>query len=146
MSEYLPLISALLGAVIGGAIGFASAYLIQKQRFKREDKVKIFEKVYGTLYPLLRKARMRYDYDEYQWPGEFLLSPKEVVKIDGIIATYSHLIPHSIQQLWLEAKKNGPSFEGIGEAESDNIFGPFDLQKMFDVVENEISSRKKICI
>lgn len=144
MSEYLPLYAALLGAAVGGTIGFASAYLIQRQRFKREDEAKLFEKVYGRIYPLLRKARMRYEHEDFQqWPGEFLLLTPEVVQIDGLLAKYSHLIPSSIQRLWIEAKDKGPDIKGLGETEADNVFFPFDLQKMLDVIQNELKKRAK---
>ena len=145
MNEYLPLISALLGAIVGGIIGFGSAYLIQRQRFKREDQEKLFEKVYGTLYPLLKKARMRHEHDEFrpQWPGDFWLSPPEVLKIEEVFAKYLHLIPHSIRRLWIEAKNKGPSIEGPGEVEAETLLLPFDLERMLKEIENEIVKRSK---
>lgn len=145
MSEYLPLFAALLGALVGGSIAFASAYLIQRQRFKREEEEKLFEKVYGTLYPLLKKARMRHgvDLEFKQWPGEFWLTPPEVLKIEGLFAKYLHLIPSSIHKLWIEAKEKGPSIEGPGEAEADTLLLPFDLERMLQEIENEIKKRSK---
>lgn len=49
MDEYLTLFAALLGAIVGGSIASASAYLIQKQRFKRENVVKMRDEIYGPM-------------------------------------------------------------------------------------------------
>lgn len=144
MSEYLPLFAALSGAIVGGAIGFSSAYLIQRQRFKREDKRKLLE-TYGTIYSVLRKAKMRYEKGDYsqQFPGQFLLSPKEMIEIDGLLAKYCWLVPSSIQKLWHEGREKGWPFEGVGEVESDNVLGPFELKKLFEAIENEVLVEKK---
>lgn len=145
MNEYITILATLLGAIVGGIIGFVSAYLIQRQRFKREDEEKLFERVYGALYPLLKKARMRHEYtnDFRQWPGEYWLTPQEVIKIESIFAKYLHLIPSSIHKLWLEARQKGPPISGPGEAEADNLLLPFDLDEMFQQIENEINRRAK---
>lgn len=133
----------LIGVIIGAILGFGGAYLLQRQRFKREDKKKLFETVYGTIYPLLEKAKMRDDNDDFkQWPGEYWLTAKELVEIDGLLSTYSYFIPENILKLLKEAKDKGPSIEGIGEVESDVIF-PFDLQKMHETIENEIKKRSR---
>jgi len=144
MNEYITIFATLLGAIVGGAIGFASAYLIQRQRFKREDQEKLFENVYGTLYPLLMKARMRHESNDFkpQWPGEFWLTPPEVVKVEGLFAKYLHLIPKSIQKLW-RARRKGPSIEGAGEAEANNLLLLFDLEKMLQEIGNDIKKISK---
>jgi membrane protein YqaA with SNARE-associated domain len=47
MSEYSSLLGTLLGAIVGGFLGFGGAYLIERQRFRKEDEEKLYEKVYG---------------------------------------------------------------------------------------------------
>jgi hypothetical protein len=50
MDEYLTLFAALLGAATGGIIGLASAYLLQRQRFKRENVIEMRDKIYGPIF------------------------------------------------------------------------------------------------
>ena len=56
MDDYLTLLATLLGAVLGGAIGFASAYLIERQRFKREKTIEMRDKIYGPIYMAVSKT------------------------------------------------------------------------------------------
>jgi len=50
MDEYLTLLGTLLGATLGGIIGFAGAYLVERQRFKRERVMEMRDKIYGPMY------------------------------------------------------------------------------------------------
>lgn len=51
MSEsWLPVISALIGAAIGGSIGFIGSYLIEKRRWKRQTNLEIVKTVYEPLF------------------------------------------------------------------------------------------------
>ena len=50
MDEYLTLMGTLLGAVVGGIIGFAGAYLVERQRFKKERIVEMRDKIYGPMF------------------------------------------------------------------------------------------------
>lgn len=50
MDEYLILLGTLFGTVLGGVIGFASAYLIERQRFKKESVIEVRDKIYGPVY------------------------------------------------------------------------------------------------
>lgn len=50
MDEYLTLLGTLFGTVLGGVIGFASAYLIERQRFKKESVIEMRDKIYGPMY------------------------------------------------------------------------------------------------
>lgn len=49
MDEYLTIVATLLGAVIGGIIGFAGAYLVEGQRFKKERVIEMRDKIYGPM-------------------------------------------------------------------------------------------------
>jgi gas vesicle protein len=49
MVDYLTVFATLLGAVIGGIIGFVGAYLVQKQLFKRERVTEMRDKIYGPI-------------------------------------------------------------------------------------------------
>lgn len=82
MSEYVPVLGTLLGAVAG----FGGAYLLDRRRYRREDEEKLYEKVYGELYPILLEARRRYEPAELKskHPSRFLLKPKEIVQIEAI--------------------------------------------------------------
>jgi len=67
MDEYLTLFAALLGAIIGGGIASASAYLIQKQRFKREKVIEMRDRIYGPIFmdmsKILEAVKLfQYDY------------------------------------------------------------------------------------
>jgi len=145
MSENSTLLATLLGAIVGGVIGFGSAYLVERQRFNREDEEKLFEKVYGKLYSILERARMRYEPEDIksQWHGKYLLSPPEVMQIETIFASYFRLIPTSIHALWMEAKLGGPTIQGLSETESDNLFLPFDLEEMQKGIAKKIRNRGK---
>ena len=93
--------------IIGGIIGFLSTILIQRWVFKRQDKIKLAEEVYGKLYPLLLKAKIRHmpgEFEYSQWPGSYWLSTPEILEIDTIIAKYSNLMPNQIKLLWFDAK------------------------------------------
>jgi hypothetical protein len=50
MDEYLTIVATLLGAVIGGIIGFAGAYLVERQRFKKERVLEMRDKIYGPMF------------------------------------------------------------------------------------------------
>ena len=51
MSEsWLPVISALIGAAVGGSIGFVGSYLIQKRTWKRQTDLEIVKTVYEPLF------------------------------------------------------------------------------------------------
>ena len=50
MADYLTIIATLLGAGVGGIIGFASAYLLQRQRFQRGNVLEMRDKIYGPLF------------------------------------------------------------------------------------------------
>lgn len=51
MSEsWLPVISALIGAAIGGSIGFVGSYLIEKRRWKRQIDLEIVKTIYEPLF------------------------------------------------------------------------------------------------
>ena len=134
-------IESLLPLIIGGIIGCLSSILIQGRLFKRQDKEKLAEEVYGKLYPLLLKAKIRHmpgELEYTQWPGTFWLSTPEILTIDAIIAKYSNLIPSQIKSLWFDAKKRGPQLEGPDDAESDEILHVFDLEFLLNEVEKEI--------
>lgn len=137
-------IETLLPLIIGGIIGFLSSILIQGRLFKRQDKAKLAEEVYGKLYPLLLKAKMRNEPGESentQWPGSFWLSTPEILEIETIIVKYSNLIPPEIKSLWFDAKKRGPQLEGPDDAESDNIWNVFDLEKILSEIEKEVKKK-----
>lgn len=134
-------IETLLTLLIGGIIGFLSSILIQRRLFKRQDKIKLAEEVYGKLYPLLLKGKIRHmpgEFEYAQWPGSFWLSTPEILEIDTILAKYSNLIPSQIKSLWFDAKKRGPQLEGPDDAESDEIWYVFDLEKILSEIEKEI--------
>ena len=136
MSEYLPILGTLLGAAVGGAIGFGSVYFIERQRFKKEDKDKLHEKVYGAVYPILVEAARRYEPSglKSKYPGVYLLKTKEAVQIDAIFGTYYRLIPMSILNAWVEALDKGPPTIGLREDERLT----FDLKKMFEEIKREV--------
>ena len=50
MDEYLTLFATLLGVIVGGSIAYVSAYLIQKQRFKRENVIAMRDRIYGPIF------------------------------------------------------------------------------------------------
>lgn len=50
MDEYLTLFATLLGVIVGGSIAYVSAYLIQKQRFKRENVIEMRDRIYGPIF------------------------------------------------------------------------------------------------
>jgi gas vesicle protein len=50
VDEYLTIVATLLGAVIGGVIGFAGAYLVERQRFKKERVIEMRDKIYGPMF------------------------------------------------------------------------------------------------
>jgi len=122
-----------------------SFLVAQELGFTRKDEESLFENVYGTLFPLLKKARMRHEPGGLspQWPGKYWLTTSEMLKIEELLTKYLRLIPGNIQQLWKEAKNKGPSIMGPGEVEADNVFFPFDLEKMFHAIEEEIEQRSK---
>jgi len=134
-------IESLLTLIIGGVIGVLSTYLFQRRLFKREDKEKLSEEVYGKLYPLLRKAKIRHipgELDFIQWPGTFWLTTAEILEIDAICVKYSHIIPEEILSNWKEAKERGPPLEGPDDAESDEIWHVYDLEEMLQAIEKEL--------
>jgi hypothetical protein len=49
MDEWLTILATLLGAVIGGIIGFAGAYLVERQRFKKERVIEMRDRIYGPM-------------------------------------------------------------------------------------------------
>jgi hypothetical protein len=55
MADYLTILATLSGAGIGGIIGFTSAYLLQRQRFKRENVLEMREKIYGPIFMKISK-------------------------------------------------------------------------------------------
>ncbi len=131
-------IETLLTLVIGGIIGFFSSIVLQGRLFKRQDREKLAEEVYGKLYPLLERATMRdTPGEDNQWPGTFWLSAPEIIKVDAIMVKYSNLIPSKIKSLWFEAKKHGPEL-GPDDAHSDNIHNVFDLENLLNEIEKEI--------
>lgn len=144
MDQYFSIIDTILGLIIGGIIGYFSNYLIQRRSFKRQDKQKLHEEVYGKLYPLLKKARARHVSGEFelkQWPGNFWLSSSEIFEVEAIIAKHHHLIPKKMIDLWKEAKERGPSLEGPDEVETEYVFFPFDLENMLNEVEKEMMKK-----
>lgn len=48
--DVLTLGATLLGAFVGGVIGFVGAYLVQKQRFSRENVIEMRDKIYGPIF------------------------------------------------------------------------------------------------
>jgi hypothetical protein len=55
MEDYLTILTGLLLAALGGIIGFASAYIFQKQQFKRENLLERRDKIYGPIFMELSK-------------------------------------------------------------------------------------------
>lgn len=49
MDEWLTILATLLGAVIGGIIGFVGAYLVERQRFKNERVIEMRDRIYGPM-------------------------------------------------------------------------------------------------
>ena len=50
LESWLPVVSALIGAGVGGSIGFFGAYLIQKRTWKRQTNLEIVKTVYEPLF------------------------------------------------------------------------------------------------
>lgn len=46
MSEWLP----ILGTLLGATIGFAGAYLVERQRFKEERVIEMRDRIYGPMF------------------------------------------------------------------------------------------------
>jgi len=139
MSEYLPILGTLLGAAVGGAIGFGSAYFIERQRFKKEDEDKLYEKVYGTVYPILIEAKRRYEPSgqKTKFQGDFLLTPHELVQIEGIMATNSKLIPLPIRVAWSSALEKGPP--SVGSVPDERLI--YDLENVLTQIKIALVKR-----
>jgi hypothetical protein len=50
LDEYVTLLGTLLGAILGGIIGFAGAYLVERQRSKKEHVIEMRDKIYGPMF------------------------------------------------------------------------------------------------
>lgn len=66
MDDYLTIVATLLGAAIGGIIGFAGAYLVERQRFQKERVIEMRDKIYGPM--LMATSRILEAVKLYQNP------------------------------------------------------------------------------
>ena len=56
MIDYVSIGAALLGAAIGGIIGFVGTYWVQKQLLRREDFKELRNKIYGPMFQGISRA------------------------------------------------------------------------------------------
>ena len=77
------ILATLLGTGVGGMLGITGAFLIQRQRFKREDVLEMRDKIYGPIFQEinnlledLKKNNFRFDFgdlekvmDDYRFPA-----------------------------------------------------------------------------
>jgi hypothetical protein len=55
LDEYLALVGTLLGAALGGIIGFVGAYLVERWHFKKMRTTELRNKIYGPMFMEISK-------------------------------------------------------------------------------------------